>query len=111
MKLPSTIKFASDKLCNEIYDLEKGNAKERELFKAVQKAMDAIEENAFCGIQIPKRQIPKDYISNYDADNLWKHNLHRGWRLIYTITRHDIIVISLLLECLSHKQYEKRFNY
>ncbi|MDI6737684.1 MAG: hypothetical protein QME12_04180 [Nanoarchaeota archaeon] len=111
MKLPCIIKFASDKLCNDIYELEKGNAEKRELFKAIQKALDAIENNAFCGIQIPKRQIPHEYMKKYDPENLWKINLYGGWRLIYTITTHDILVVGLVLEYLDHKQYEKRFNY
>lgn len=111
MKLPCTIKFASDKLCNEIYELEKGSAEEKALFKAIQKALDAIENNAFCGIQIPKKQIPHEYIKKHDAENLWKFNLQGNWRLIYTITTQDILVVSLVLEYLDHKQYEKRFNY
>ena len=60
MKLPSIIKFASDKLCNEIYDLEKGNAKERELFKAVQKVMDAIEKMPFAAYRFQKDRFPKN---------------------------------------------------
>ncbi len=35
----------------------------------------------------------------------------KGWRLIYSIGREEIKVISLILEWLTHKEYEKRFKY
>ena len=31
--------------------------------------MNNIEKNAFCGIQIPKRIIPKEYASKYGVGN------------------------------------------
>ncbi len=111
MKLPSIIKFADEKLCEAFYNLEKGDYSEKELFKAIRKALDAIESNAFCGIQIPKRQITKNYIKKYEIENLWKYNLPGGWRLIYSITKGDILVISLIIEYLEHRAYERKFNY
>lgn len=70
-----------------------------------------IEENAFCGIQIPKRLMPGEYVQKYGVGNVWKYDLPRGWRLIYSIVREEIIVVSLILEWFDHKEYERRFNY
>ena len=111
MKLPCNTRFADEKLKKVFYKLEQGEEQEKELFKFIDQAMNNIEANAFCGIQIPKRLIPKDYIKKYGVTNLWKYDLPRGWRLIYSITRDEVIVVSVILEWFDHKDYEKRFNY
>ncbi len=109
MKLPSTIRFANEKIKEVFYKLE--NSSEKELFKFINQAIDNIEENAFCGIQIPKKLIPKEYIQKYNVKNLWKYDLPGGWRLIYHIADEKIIVISIILEWMTHKDYERRFKY
>ena len=48
---------------------------EPELAKQLMKAKDDILQNAFCGIQLPKNLIPKEYIQKYGINNLWKYNL------------------------------------
>lgn len=111
MKLPSTIRFADTKIQDAFYKLENGDDSERELFKLINQAMNNIEENAFCGIQIPKKLIPKEYGQKYGAKNVRKYDLPKGWRLIYSIVRDEIIVVSLILEWFDHKNYERRFNY
>jgi len=111
MILPSEIRFADENVKEAFYKLEKGDAQEKELFKFINQAFDNIEKNAFCGVQIPKKQIPKDYIKKYDSKNLWKYDLPNAWRLIYSIRAGKPIVISLVLEWLTHKEYERRFNY
>jgi len=111
MRIPSRVKFADEKVKRAYYSLEKEDAAERELFKWLARAFGDLEENAFCGIQIQKRLIPKSYLGKYDVDNLWKYDLPKGWRLLYSIRRDEIIVISIILEWLSHKEYERRFGY
>ncbi len=111
MKLPSDIRFADKSIQDALYKLEKGDDSERELFKLINQALDNIEENAFCGIQIPKKLIPKEYASKYSVKNLWKYDLPKGWRLIYSIVNDDIVVVSLILEWFDHKEYERRFRY
>ena len=111
MKLPSDIRFADENIREAFYKLEKGDDSERELFKFINQALDNLEENAFCGIQIPKRLIPKEYITKYGVKNIWKYDLPKAWRLIYSIINDEIVVISLVLEWLDHKNYEKRFKY
>ena len=111
MKLPSDIRFADENIREAFYKLEKGDDSERELFKFINQALDNLEENAFCGIQIPKRLIPKEYILKFGVKNLWKYDLPKAWRLIYSIVNDEIVVVSLVLEWLDHKNYEKRFKY
>lgn len=81
------------------------------LYKFLERATDDLKQNPFCGIQIPKRQIPKTYVSKYEIDNLWKYNLPNAWRLIYSVAGSDVAIIAILLEWFPHKEYEKRFKY
>jgi len=111
MILPSEIRFADDNVKKAFYELEKGDNLEKELFRFISQAMDNIEENAFCGVQIPKKQIPKEYMQRYLVGNLWKYDLTNAWRLIYSISGGKAVVVSIVLEWMSHKDYERRFNY
>lgn len=111
MKLPSEIRFADKNIQDALYKLERGDTSERELYKLINQALDNIEENAFCGIQIPKRLIPKEYSLKHEIKNLWKYDLPKGWRLIYSIVNDEIVVVSLVLEWFDHKEYERRFKY
>ncbi len=79
------------------------------LHKHLTRALNDIFENAFCGIQIPKKQIPKEYKR---FDNIWKYNLPGAWRLIYSVkSPSKIEIVSVILEWMNHKDYEKKFNY
>ena len=110
MKLPSTIRFFDDSIKIAFYKLEKGDNSEKELFRLMNQAMNNIEQNAFCGIQLPKRLIPSAY-SKKSIKNLWKYDLPRGWRLMYSIVNEELVVVSIVLEWFDHKEYERRFKY
>ena len=111
MKLSSKSRFIDKDIQKAFYELEKGDVQERDLFKIMNHALDAIEDNAFSGIQIPKKLIPKYYIQKYNVKNLWKYDLPKGWRLLYSIMDDEIVVVCLILEWLNHTDYEKRFKY
>jgi len=82
---------------------------DEDLYKHLTRAFEDILENAFCGIQIKKKLFPKEY--NY-LDNLWKYNLPSAWRLIYTIKApNKIQIISVILDWMNHKDYEKLFKF
>ena len=105
---PSKVKFISEEL-EENYNSMDNN----DLVKiSINRAIQEIRQNAFAGIPVPKRLIPKEYLAKYDLKNLWKYDLPKGWRLMYTITSEDEVqLISALLEWFNHKKYERRFNY
>jgi Txe/YoeB family toxin of Txe-Axe toxin-antitoxin module len=102
--MKSKIRFVSEKTKKAYFDLETSDSV---LFKSITNVLVILEEDAFSGIQIPKRLIPKVY----DVRNLWKYNLPNGWRLLYSVVSDEIIIISVILEWLNHKKYERRFNY
>ena len=91
--------------------LKNGTSEDKRLLGHLEKAFDKLAENAFSGIQIPKKQIPKRYTKEYGIDNLWKYNLPGARRLLYSVARDEVVVISIILEWMGHKEYEKRFGY
>ena len=111
MNISSDSRFVDVAIQKAFYALDNGDEQERALFKSINHALDTIEKNAFSGIQIPKRLIPKSYIHKYSVKNLWKYNLPQGWRLIYSIINDNIVVVCLVLDWLNHTDYEKKFKY
>src|SRR3990167_8933587 len=104
MKLKSEYRFIDTKLKSAYLRLKDGDEQEKELFRQVEHALKDIEENAFCGVQIPRRLIPKDYMQKHKIPNLWKYDLPKGWRLLYSIVQDELIVVSLILEWSNHKK-------
>ena len=105
------ISFVSDKLEKEFDKLRFGRSDERELFFQIINAFDDMKNNLNNCIKIPKKLWPKFYVKKYKINNLWKYNLKKGWRIIFTLESKELIVISIVLEILNHKEYEKRFGY
>ena len=107
----SRVIFVDEKSKKVFGDLTNSNkGEDKELFVWLTHAFSALEDNVFCGIQIPKRLIPKQY-KKYSIENLWKYNLPKGWRLIYSVKGSDVVVLSIIIEWLDHKEYERRFKY
>lgn len=111
MILPSKIQFANEKVKAAFERLKNGKDDEHMLYEWLVRAFSDIENNAFCGIQIPKKLIPEIYLKKYSIKNVWKYNLPNAWRLLYSVESQKIVVISIVLEWLDHKSYERRFNY
>lgn len=111
MEIPSRLKFADDGLRDSFDSLSTGKQDEQQLQLWLRRAFEDIEKNAFCGIQIPKNLIPEEYLRDYEVTNLWKYNLPNAWRLLYTIKNVQVFVVSIVLEWMDHKNYERRFNY
>lgn len=112
MEIKSEVKFGDINIKEAYLKLDNKKFQENQLKLKLDNAFIELEKNAFCGIQIPKRLIPKEYHAKFGKiDNLWKYDLPDGWRLIYTIKREQIIVLTIVLEWMNHKDYERRFKY
>ena len=112
MELNSEVKFGDENIKKAYQELESGKFEDKELKEWLDRAVQDLRKNAFSGIQIPKRLIPKEYHTEYgQLTNLWKYNLPNAWRLIYTIKRDEIIVLTVVLEWMTHKEYDRRFGY
>ena len=103
------IQFVNEKLQEAFDKLE--SYEEKELKKFIERAFEDICKNPFCGIQVPKRLISKEYLQKYSIRNVWKYNLPNAYRLLYSIENKQIYILSIILEWLDHKEYERRFHY
>lgn len=68
---PSKVVFISDELEKEFNGLREDDPIKSGMIRAI----NDLNENAFVGIQIPKRLFPKEYIKKYGINNLWKYDL------------------------------------
>ncbi len=110
-KIKSKVIFQDTSLFCAYKKLEKGDNLDKKLHKWIFKAINELKKNAFCGIIIPKKQIPKSYKKEFINKRIWKYNLPNGFRLIYVIETDRIEIYSIILEWFKHQEYEKRFNY
>jgi len=112
MEFSTKIRFADEKLKKSFEELKYSKTEDKNLYEWISKALKELEINSFCGIQIPKRLIPKEYYKKFgNLDNLWKYNLPNGWRLIYFVVNNEVCIVSVVIEWLKHKDYERRFGY
>jgi len=61
--MQSQIIFGDERLKKEFESLS--SLREAKLHDQIKKAFLNLQEDAFCGIQIPKRLIPKEYLKKY----------------------------------------------
>lgn len=105
------VAFGEKRIENDFELLQKGKFEDKQLYAFISRAINDLKLNPSCGIKIPKRLWPNEYIRRYEITNLWKYNLPGAWRLIYTIQTNDVMILSIILEWFSHKEYERRFKY
>lgn len=95
----------------EEHSKKEGAKFHNQLLSAILREKENLKSNPHRGIQIQKDRIPNEYITDYGVTNLWKINLPDYWRMIYTITGNELEIISILLEFMDHKEYNKKFGY
>ena len=81
------------------------------LLNSIKQNIELLKDNPEFGFHIPKDRIPKEYVNDYDVNNLWKVNLSGAWRMIYTIRGSEVEIISLILDIMDHRDYNKKFGY
>ena len=108
---PCEIHFADQSIFDAYKSLEFGDEQSKRLFKFINRAFDDIVVDPTCGIKIKKDLWPKDYIRKHHITNLWKYDLPGAWRLIYSIFEDEIKIMNVVLEWMTHKEYERKFKY
>ena len=104
--------FANINLKESFESLQEGSFEDKELYKYIERAKKDLFENPLkAGVRIPERLIPQEYISEYKIKALWKYDLPNAWRLLYTIVGNEVKIVSVILEWMSHKEYERKFKY
>ena len=98
--------FISQKLKHQFDTL-----KDKQLYHFIDHAIDDLKKNPACGTKIQKKLWPKEYKKKYEITNLWKYDLPSGWRLLYSVANGDVVVLAIIIEWFSHKEYERKFKY
>ena len=65
--------------------LKQGKFEDKQLSEFIERAFSDLKIKPMCGVKIPRKLWPKEYIKQYQISNLWKYDLLDGWRLMYTI--------------------------
>lgn len=89
---------------------KQGDGESIKLVKMIENGIEKLKYSYKYGEHISKQKIPKKY-KEQGAENLWKLNLSSFWRLIYTVRGTEIEVMSIVLEVLDHKEYDRKFGY
>ncbi len=103
----SKLKFINKELEKAFIELPENDP----IKKALRRAFESIKEDFQAGEYIPKNKIPESYLKKYGINNIRVYDLPFAWRLMYTITgSSEIGIISIVLEWMTHKDYEHLFN-
>lgn len=71
-----------------------------------------LAENVYAGEQVQKDRIPRKYIRSYGINNLYRYHHPKGFRSTYTVlTATKGVYYVIILDLLSHKEYEDLFGY
>ena len=85
----------------------KESTEEMQLLNSIKQKINFIKANPFYGDNIKKEQIPKEY----NVQNLWRTELSRFWRMLYTIKGDQIEIICFVLDIIDHPTYDRKFGY
>ncbi|MEA3329915.1 MAG: hypothetical protein U9Q06_04180 [Nanoarchaeota archaeon] len=105
---PHKVKFIDESLENSFNNLSDKDPIKKGLIKAIRD----IKEDFGAGRLITKdthnKNNIKKILDKHKVDNIRVYNLPSAWRLLYSITRkEDIKIIAVILDWMSHKDYEK----
>ncbi|MBI4895667.1 MAG: hypothetical protein HY831_04200 [Candidatus Aenigmarchaeota archaeon] len=103
--------FANQEVKKAFDALKEGKFEDKHLYEFILRAVDDLKKNPYIGINIPKNLIPVEYAKKFGTNNLRKYNLPNAWRLIYTLKGNEIEIVSVILEWMDHKEYERHFKY
>ena len=108
MTIPSRIKFIDEELEKAFNTLSDEDPIKKALIRAIQN----IKEDYQAGEYIPKNKVPAAYLMKYGINNVRVYDLPFAWRLMYTVTgSSEIGIISVILDWMDHKDYERLFKF
>ena len=87
------------------------NSFELKLFNSINKALDKLKNDPLCGKHISKKQIPRKLFRIWQIKNLWKYDLVKGWRILYTLDNMEVKIEMIILSCTTHKDYNRLMKY
>lgn len=86
-------------------------ADQDDLKRHLDEALDSLKEHPTIGDKIEKRLWPKKYVRKYGVNNLFRYAIGSDRRMIYTIVGSGENITCVILELLTHKEYDEIFGY
>jgi hypothetical protein len=94
---------------SKLYGGLKAGSREKQLLDS---ALDSLKVNMAAGVKVQRPLWPAYYVRKYAVNNLWKMDVTREARLVYTLLNERGRWIVVVLEAFfTHREYERRFGY
>ena len=89
------------------------NKVERSIFNAVKNKLILLKLDHHFGQPIRKELIPREYIIENGVRNLFRLELPDYWRMLYAVTNNESSteILVIIVDILSHPDYDKKFGY
>ncbi len=83
------------------------------ILNSINNKVELIKANPHYGKPISKSLIPREYMDNFGIKNLFRVELARYWRMLYTLTDGEstVEIIAFVLDIIDHKKYDTKFGY
>ena len=95
----------------EFSNLYRSSDKKSQLYKKLDDILELLKENPTLGDLIEFKRIPKPIKKRYpDLDNLFRIEVNRDWRLLYTLVGWPKEKKVYVLCAMSHKEYDELFK-
>jgi len=103
----------AEEVYNYLNEQAQSSKTEKMILNALDKKIDLIKLNIHYGDPIAKKLIPEEYKIKYGTTNLFRVELPKFWRMLYTLTEGEteIEIIAFILDVIDHKEYDKKFSY
>jgi hypothetical protein len=86
---------------------------ENTILNAIRKKIELVKANVHYGDPIAKNLIPEEYKTKYGVTNLFRVELPKFWRMLYTLAdgETEVEIIAFVLDLVDHKEYNRKFGY
>jgi hypothetical protein len=90
--------------------LESGrSSRERSIARRVRDLRPILLANCLHGEVVRKSAIPVSLRNKYGLENLYVEDLPDFWRLLYTVVKSEGRRVIIILEVVSHREYDRWF--
>jgi hypothetical protein len=91
--------------------VRKHTRKNRPLVGEINRLVQELLHDCTKGEKLQKDRQPAYYTQKWSLTNLYKCDLRQGYRVTYTLEFEGAGLAVVLLELLSHDEYNERFGY
>lgn len=106
-----SIKGVDTSVIEKLKRLQCSTSVDKKLYENLDKAFNKLKLNPYCGDRVQKKRIPKSYLNKYGLDNLLIMDLPGAWRLLYSVERFEDNIIVIIVDFMSHTDYDRLFRY